>query len=201
MAKLLLPKNLTPAPLSPVSDLTGASLNPKYIRNLISNFGGVDIGSGVIPPINLNDYFVQYGIMPVVLAQDNTKPLFVRPLGFWNGGTITTDAQNGPISQTLVNPASISASGNGTSIYTVTTGKTLYITAAIVGNNNGSAKTVGLGGCAPSVLSVLVPPSNTVVFPSPVNGVIATCPSAGTVTVTTNSGANDAYAWIAGYEQ
>lgn len=120
-------------------------LNQNLVRRFYKGLTGVDTGANPTGA-NIAATISGTGIIPVMPVADpsNSTPLLVRPLGWYRGQVIDSVNPTGnTATQTIKGPVYASAkagdaivAGTGLLLYTVTTGKTLYVTDITVHANN-----------------------------------------------------------------
>lgn len=122
------------------------SLDPTWLRKLIYEYSGLDLGS---PPkaVDLNGTFLQYGVVPVVMATNKARPLNVQPRGFWTGGVVVNDTEENVTQTPFQNDAAATdvslTNGSYTTIasFTLPAGKTAYFANIYFGINGSNSTT------------------------------------------------------------
>lgn len=119
---------------------TYQKFDPKWLRKLIQIYTTVDPGS--VPQEDLNNVFNQFGIQPVAFVTLKNQAIRAYNPGFARAlaaGTAIEQNSDSTFVQTAVSGVTTAGVNDGTTVYTVTTGKTFYCMNMSLGNANGAA--------------------------------------------------------------
>lgn len=110
-------------------------LDPVLVRRVVKQITNIDPGAN--PQFtDINSIIAGTGVIPVIpMNTPANEALQVYPRGWWGGGTVDAIGNAGTAqSQSLVN-ATWSGAADGSTVYTVTTGKTFYCAGVAMGAN------------------------------------------------------------------
>lgn len=177
--------------------------DPKWIRKLIQIYTTVD--PGVVPTEDLNAIFNQFGIQPVVFVTLKNQAIRAYNPGFAraiSGGTAIEQNADSTFVQSPVS-ANTGSTGqnNGTTVYTVTTGRTFYCTGLLLSNGgNATGQMLLQTAAGATTLWCDVMLQNTARWYSSGQTPLFSVPSAGVITVT-GGGAGGNECVLVGWEE
>jgi hypothetical protein len=172
-----------------------------WVRKVAQIYTGIDPGN--VGMTDLNWIFNKKGIQPVVFHTMKNQALDVYNRGFARAVAGGTAVQQNADSTLVQNPVNATWLGvnDGATVYTVTTGKTLYISGCVVAGANAVIESIKLtnGAGTAFMIGVIGAAGGTYTVPSGVVPITAVS-STDTVKVS-GAGAGNNYGSIWGWEE